>query len=78
MERLIKETRDQHMAFFDTLTPAEKHFYNEMKLVLDKNSGEDINEGEIQDLERSGFSAAQVQEFLRLFDIYHPKDSPSA
>ena len=76
--RLIKETRDQHIALIDKLTPAEKHFYNELKTVLDKNSGEDINEDEIQGLKRSGFSGEQVQDFLRLFDNFHPKDSPSS
>ena len=78
MGRLIKETRDQHLALFDKLTPAEKHFYHELKTVFAKNIGKDINEAEIQGLERSGFSAEQVREFLRLFDNYHPKDSPSS
>ena len=78
MGRLIKETRDQHLALFDKLTPAETHFYHTLKLVLDKDGDEGVNENEIQNLERSGFSAEQVREFLRLFDNYHPKDSPSS
>ena len=78
IERLIKETRGIHLALLDELTPAEKHFYHKMKFVLENADGENINEDEIQDLKRSGFSANQVQEFLRLFNIYHPKDSPSA
>ena len=75
--RLIKETRDQHIARIDKLTPAETHFYNELKTVLDTNSGDSINEGEIQSLKRSGFSEKQVQAFRRLFDNFHPKNSPS-
>ena len=78
MGRLIKETRDQHLALIGKLTTAETHFYNEIKTVFDKNRGKEINEGEREGLKRSGFSDKQVQEFLRLFDNYHPKDSPSS
>lgn len=63
--RLIKETRDLHLAFFDTLTPAEKRFYNKIKTVLNKNRGEEINKDELQGLKRSGFSDAQLEDIQR-------------
>ncbi|OGD89641.1 hypothetical protein A3D07_00985 [Candidatus Curtissbacteria bacterium RIFCSPHIGHO2_02_FULL_42_15] len=78
ISKLIKETRDQHLAFFDKLTQAEKHFYNEIKILLDKNSGEDVDETELQDLLRNGFSPQQVQEFVQLINILHPKDTPNS
>jgi len=46
--------------------------------LLDKNSGEDVDETELQDLLRNGFSPQQVQEFVQLINILHPKDTPNS
>src|SRR3989344_345008 len=72
----IKVARDSHLVFLGRLLPGATHFYNEIKTVFDRNSGEDISEDEIQGLKKSGFSEEQVQYILRLYKFYPPKDSP--
>ena len=66
LNRLIKETRDQHLISLEELSTAEIHYFNEIKFIVSKANNDNTNGDNLQELKKSGFTDNQIASIRRL------------